>query len=156
MQLRADNILQELAIYYDAPNDPGNPIAYEPGPNTLEKLISRYENLNNTGSGVGTDTWRNINDVFEPLKNLLNTKQHYALLIPTALDSAINNFVKSVTTSIDMDLAQAETKKKLGEGEQDSVRKQRWADIFIAYRELKDHLRATLGLDLTPVNIRGM
>jgi hypothetical protein len=152
LQRRAEDVLVSLAVYYPRPS---LAIAFDPWPDTLSRLKKRWEVLSGVpSSGISGGPFSSVSDVLQPLKTLVDSKRHYEVLITGDLDDTVNNFIRKVTTIIDAELSRAEQEKENkspGNSDPREVEeKQRWMSAFIAYKELNNHLRSTLGLDLTP------
>jgi hypothetical protein len=157
LQKKAADILTEIAIVYN-PSNPPDDIWDSATRRRLTELEERFMFLSTEKShGFGaSSSYNSIKDVLHSINALFDTKRRYGLLIPNDLESVLNNFINAVAAIVDKELIEMmSSQSQTSEDERSRVRQQRWLDIFTAYRELKFHLRATLGLDLTPVNMMG-
>jgi hypothetical protein len=156
-----------FSTYHDQ-SDPGNPVFSDARfQDALDKHIHRWAKLTgSTGGFSESSSYSTLGDTLSYLQKLVDTKRRYAMVIPNDLDNAVNNFVAPVIRDIDLQLSEIEKRKNPDHGMSATTSPEPlgnvriddtkiWMEIVVSYKHLKNDLRSTLGLDLTPTNIIG-
>ncbi len=154
----ADRVLAESAVYFSAPDDPADPLAFDPWPRKIDNLEGRWRDIRRgTSSGSGGGNYNSVGDVASALRELVNARANYALLIPSWLDKSLNDFIRTVQSEVDAELTRLE--KFMAAQDKEQANKLRltpaetrkvWSRIRAAHFAFKENLRSTFGLDLRP------
>jgi hypothetical protein len=155
----ADSVVAQTALYYQAPDDPSDPLAFDPWPTKIAGLKDRWDVISGNSSGSSGGSINHMGHVASALSGLVEARSKYALLIPNWLDDSLNDFIRIVQSDADAELTRIEKvraaqDKKEADGLElaRAEERERWAKIWRAYNTFKDNLRSTFGLDLKPTS----